>query len=361
MIYLFFLSLAASLIGNVFILKRFDVITDHLHKGPQKVHDKPTPRLGGVSLYLSLIITSFASIMLRKPYAKELLMIAIISTIPFFTGLVEDITAKTGAKNRLIIIVFSSLLGFSVLDAKVARLDIPIVDLLLENTIVSAIFTSIAITGITNAINIIDGLNGLASMTAIMILLSTGYVAFKVGDTAILTSSLILIGTLLGFLTLNYPFGFIFLGDCGAYLTGFIIGILVVLIVKRHNEVSPWFALLVCIYPVFETLFSMYRRKLLRGDSPTAPDRLHLHSLVYGVLLRKLFGSKIPKLYRNSLASTFLWALNAMGVVPATLFWDKTPTLIVFTIIFITLYLVLYYKLLFLKIPSWARKSLRKF
>ncbi|MFN3598497.1 MAG: glycosyl transferase family 4, partial [Aquificaceae bacterium] len=129
----------------------------------------------------------------------------------------------------------------------------------------------------------------------------------------------------------------IFLGDGGAYLVGFLIAEISVLLVKRNPEVSPWFPLLVVAYPVVESLFSIYRRKVLRGRSPGEPDKLHLHTLVY----RRL--SKIKdKTLRNSLTSPYLWALSLMGIVPALIFWKSTPMLVLMFFVFWLVYVYAY-------------------
>lgn len=101
-----------------------------------------------------------------------------------------------------------------------------------------------------------------------MILAGFAYVSFYLGDRFLLIVALSTLGGVIGFLVWNYPRGHIFLGDGGAYFLGFIIGELSVLMLARHPQVSAWFPLLLCIYPVFETLFSIYRKKWLRGRSP---------------------------------------------------------------------------------------------
>ena len=95
-----------------------------------------------------------------------------------------------------------------------------------------------------------------------------------------------MLGALLGFLVFNYPSGRIFMGDGGAYLLGFWLGELSVLLVVRNPDVSPWFPIVLLAYPVVETLFSIYRRKFLQGRSAGRPDAMHLHQLIYRRLAR---------------------------------------------------------------------------
>jgi len=108
-------------------------------------------------------------------------------------------------------------------------------------------------------------------------------------------------------------------------------------------------------YPVFETVFSIYRRKFLRDVSPGLPDGLHLHSLVYRRLMRWAVGNKSAKSLtrRNSMTSPYLWMLCMTAVVPAVLFWDNTPVLAGFILVFSVGYVVLYWRIVRFKSPRW--------
>lgn len=205
------------------------------------------------------------------------------------------------------------------------RLDIIGVDWLLQFGAISLICTMIAIAGAANAINIIDGYNGLAAVISAMIFAGFSYVSYYLGDRLLLITSVGMIGAIVGFLVWNYPRGLIFLGDGGAYFIGFMIGAVSVLMLARHPEVSAWFPLLLCIYPVFETLFSIYRKRFLRGQSPGMPDGVHLHMLIYKRLVRWAIGSSDArhKVQRNAMTSPYLWLLTSFAVIPAVLFWQN--------------------------------------
>ena len=126
--------------------------------------------------------------------------------------------------------------AFFILDVKITKVDVPLIDPILSISLISFLFTVFALVGLSNAINIIDGFNGLASGVSIMILLAITYVANNVGDFLVRDLSIMTIFALLGFFILNFPFGKIFLGDGGAYFIGFWIGVLT--LVKRI--VSPY-------------------------------------------------------------------------------------------------------------------------
>lgn len=107
--------------------------------------------------------------------------------------------------------------------------------------IIGLFFTTFALVGVSNAMNIIDGFNGLASGICLLILCAIAYVAYDVQDMEIFYCSLALIGAVFGFFVCNFPFGYIFLGDGGAYFLGFIIGILLVLLTQRQDCIKVLF------------------------------------------------------------------------------------------------------------------------
>ena len=116
-------------------------------------------------------------------------------------------------------------------------MDIHVFDYLLSSPIVALIFTAFAITGITNAYNIIDGFHGLSSMVANIALMATGYLALSLNDRTIAQLCFVMVGANLGFFIWNYPRGLIFLGDGGAYLLGFWTAVASTLLIVRHPEI----------------------------------------------------------------------------------------------------------------------------
>jgi UDP-N-acetylmuramyl pentapeptide phosphotransferase/UDP-N-acetylglucosamine-1-phosphate transferase len=126
-------------------------------------------------------------------------------------------------------------------------------------------------------------------MVGICILIAITYVAYKNNDLEIMYASLTFTGAVIGFFTYNYPRGLIFLGDGGAYLIGFVIACLSCLLVIRNDAISPWFPLLLNIYPIYETIFSIWRRKIYQKTNPSFPDRMHLHTLIYRRFLKRKY------------------------------------------------------------------------
>jgi UDP-GlcNAc:undecaprenyl-phosphate/decaprenyl-phosphate GlcNAc-1-phosphate transferase len=170
-----------------------------------------------------------------------------------------------GVKTRLIATAISAGLGIYLLNALITPVDAPGLDMFMNISIVAIVFTVVAVSGLANAYNIIDGFNDLASMVAIISLLGIGYVAFKANDAVLASVCMIVIGAIGAFFIWSYPRGLIFLGDGGAYLIGYLIATLSILLIVRNTIVSSWFALLVNAYPIFEKLFTIWRRKVHQG------------------------------------------------------------------------------------------------
>jgi UDP-N-acetylmuramyl pentapeptide phosphotransferase/UDP-N-acetylglucosamine-1-phosphate transferase len=263
---------------------------------------------------------------------------------------------------RLLLTMGAAVMGYYLLDARIERIDWIDSTWVLNHAWIALPLTVLAVAGIVNAINIIDGFNGLATVVTICMLLSLGYVALQVNDTFVLVGALIVAGAAAGFLIWNYPAGLIFLGDGGAYFLGFMLGELAVLLVMRNPQVSTWYALLLLIYPVFETLFSAYRRVFLRGQSPGAPDGIHLHSLIFRRVVLWAVGRRDARALnlRNSMTSPYLWLLSLMAVVPATLFWRNSGVLMALCLVFVIGYVWLYARIVRFRSPRWMILRHRK-
>lgn len=287
----------------------------------------------------------------------------VLAAIPAFAGgVVEDLTKRVSVSKRLLLSIVSAGIGAWLMGAVVTHLGIAPLDWLLKWPVVAIILTLFAVGGVVNAINIIDGFNGIVSGFAGFMLMAIAYVSFQLDDVFLLNASLALLGALLGFLVWNYPHGKIFLGDGGSYLIGFWLAELAVLIVARHPEVSPWFAALLLVHPVCETLFSVYRRKFLHGKSPWHPDGLHLHTLIFRRLNHRQWASKSArhKVQCNSMTAPYFWTLKAITALLAVVFWDNTAALIVSTFLFVFFYVWLYWRIVKFKTPHWMIKCDRR-
>jgi UDP-N-acetylmuramyl pentapeptide phosphotransferase/UDP-N-acetylglucosamine-1-phosphate transferase len=321
----------------------------------QKVHSHAVARIGGLPIFMAMVISACISIWRVPAMANWLMGLMLCSSIAFVGGIIEDYTGNVSAIRRLMLTMAAALLGFFLVDAKLGRIDFPMGTWWILSAWVALPLTVLAVAGIANAINIIDGFNGLASVVTICMLISLGYVAWQVGDVFVLVAALMVAGATAGFLIWNYPVGLIFLGDGGAYFIGFMLGELTLLLVMRNPQVSTWYAALLLIYPAFETLFSAYRRMFLRGKSPTMPDGIHLHSLIFRRIVQWAVGRKEARalMRRNSRTSPYLWMFSLMAVIPATVFWKNTTVLICFCLLFIVSYVWLYARIVRFKSPRW--------
>lgn len=178
----------------------------------------------------------------------------------------------------------------------------------------SVLFTCVAVGGVANAINIVDGFNGLAAGTVLIILVGFCVMAADLHDADIVHLCGLFGALTLGFLMVNWPWGKLFLGDGGAYFLGFSLAWLAVYLLARHAELSAWAPLLVCGYPILEVGFTIYRRKK-RNLNPGHPDRLHLHSLVKRRIIRRWLPNS-NNLVRNSVTGAVMWIA---AIIPATI------------------------------------------
>jgi UDP-N-acetylmuramyl pentapeptide phosphotransferase/UDP-N-acetylglucosamine-1-phosphate transferase len=348
----------ASFIATLLII-RFEHLHSHISadsdlSGPQKFHKKAVPRIGGVGIALGVLIAILLKLQAQSTSIIESTIL--ICAIPVFAiGLTEDLTKKISVRMRLLFVAIGALLAINLLNIQIAKLDIPGVDYLLGFSPIAIVFTVFAVTGLSNAYNIIDGFNGLSSMVGMITLMALGYMSYVLTDPIMISLSFIMAAAILGFFIWNYPRGLIFLGDGGAYLIGFWIAIISIMLVSRHSNVSPWFALLVNGYPILETLFTIYRRKIHQGKSPGQPDGIHFHSLIFRrVLSSGKSGAKQDDWFTaNARTSPYLWMLTSLAVIPAVLWWQSTPILIGFFALYIFSYVWLYKRIVTFRTPVW--------
>lgn len=348
-------SFFASFIATLLII-RYQHLHGHLSadndlSGPQKFHLDIVPRIGGISIALGLLIAEIIRLKNASPQNIEIKLL--MCSIPTFAvGLIEDLTKRISVRKRLFFTSISGALFVYLLDIQITSLGIPLLDHFFSLPLASLIFTIFAITGLSNSYNIIDGFNGLSSMVGMLALLAIAYLGIIFSDQALINLSLGMVAAILGFFIWNYPKGLIFLGDGGAYLIGFWVAGLSIMSVERHPEISPWFAILINGYPIFETIFTIYRRKFHQNKGVGQPDGMHFHSLLY----RRAINNKNKKndwLSANSRTAPYLWILATISIVPGVLFFQSTAALIAAFLIYALIYIWLYYKLVKFKIPTW--------
>jgi len=244
----------------------------------QKIHKGFVPPIGGF-----LIISSFFIYMyLWKPSSFILdAHILIPALFIFFIAFLEDFYLNIKPSIRFLVIFIGSLLY--VLNAE----KLPTIDIILINNFfnqfqfIEIIFYALGLTALANGVNMVDGMNGLAGMVLLSIILGICSLLL-INDifTPNYNSELISLGLLICiFLIFNFPFGKVFLGDSGAYTIGWITGVMIIEIFSL-NTIPSWGAVLLISYPILEVIFSTIR-KLVQKKNPLKPDLDHIHLKLY--------------------------------------------------------------------------------
>jgi UDP-N-acetylmuramyl pentapeptide phosphotransferase/UDP-N-acetylglucosamine-1-phosphate transferase len=328
--------------------------------GVQKFHTAPTPRVGGLGLMLGLCASAWTEL-LNQGAVENLLTPILIAGLPaFLFGTAEDLTKRVGVRERLLATMASGVLAWWLTGTSITRVDVWGLDSLLTWLPLSVAFTAFAVGGVANAVNIIDGFNGLASGTLIICYGAMGLIAWQVGDHELAQLCLILTSVTAGFFLVNFPLGKIFLGDGGAYLMGFLLAWVAVLLPARNSQVSVWAPLLVCGYPILEVLFSVWRKYRRVGHHPGQPDKVHLHMLMFRRVTRFCFRNSSSAM-QNGLTSPTLWPFSLLCAGLAVAFHTHT-LLLIFCLLFVALcYHLSYVRLTQFKWQFSSKKSATKF
>jgi UDP-N-acetylmuramyl pentapeptide phosphotransferase/UDP-N-acetylglucosamine-1-phosphate transferase len=309
--------------------------------GLQKFHCVPTPRIGGLAALAGLV----AAYGVSPEDVRHILGPLLIASLPAFTaGLLEDLTKKVSVRVRLVGTILSGVVAWYLTGMALTRIGVPGLDYLLSLAPLSVLFTAVAIGGVANAVNIIDGFNGLAGGVLSIMFAALGVIAAGAGDAALAGTCGALAACSLGFTFVNWPFGKIFLGDGGAYLLGFAVGWMAVVLVVRNPTIPAWAPLMVCAYPVLEVAFSIVRKSRRAGYNPALPDRVHLHMLVHRRVVRPWLSSRSRAL-QNGLTSPFAWVYAAALAAWGCAFSKDTFSLMAGLVLAALLYASVYTRL----------------
>lgn len=367
MIFLMLVGFITALVTSAILIRWARSHAAHYEDDkPQRFHVGAVPRLGGVGVLVGMaaawVVAALATTSgepLNVQFGWSVAVTCAVVVVPaVLGGIYEDVTQRLAIRYRLGLTAVSAALACWLLGLNVSRLALPGIDFALEVfPWLGVAFVMFAVCGLPHAFNIIDGYNGLAGSVAMLIGLALAHVALQQGDRQLAALVLCMVGATAGFLVWNYPRGLIFAGDGGAYLWGVVIAVVSIALVQRHSQVSPWFPMLLLIYPVWETVFSIYR-KLVRGVSPGVADALHFHQLIYRRIVRGVFHDDASRrmLMRNNRTSPYLWGFTILTVVPAVLFWNNTPMLMLCSALFVVFYVASYLMLVRFKVPRWLRR-----
>ena len=235
----------------------------------RRIHTKPIPRIGGLAIYLSFTLTT----LLFCDLNRDLVTILIGGGILVVLGILDDIY-RLNAWLKLIIQLVVSV--FAVLNGcEISHINLGGVYISLG--VMSIPLSVLWIAGLTNAINFIDGLDGLACGVSAISSMSLLFVVLLHGDILSAVIFAVLFGACVGFLPYNSNPARIFMGDTGALFLGYTLAVLSVQgVFKLHAMLAFLVPVTVLALPIFDTAFAIIRR-LFAGKSPFAPDRGHIH------------------------------------------------------------------------------------
>lgn len=251
----------------------------------RRVHRKAVPRLGGVAVFGSVLL-ALATLSLFDNLVTDAIgarawqvrALLIPAGVVFLFGIYDDLRGSP-ARAKLLAQVFAASLFF-LFGGRVAALSIPFVGSVDLPLMVSFLLTVVWVVGITNAFNLIDGMDGLATGAALFASLVLLAVSLLFGQPLVTVVTLALAGSLVGFLRYNFNPASIFLGDCGSLFIGFTLAALSVLgAQKSSTAIAVAIPLIAFGLPAVDTGFSMMRR-FVGGRSIFQPDREHIHHML---------------------------------------------------------------------------------
>lgn len=314
-----YVTLAICFVASLIItplVKRFAIKIGATDKpNHRKVHQKIMPRLGGLAIYISFVI----GVLILKPMDVYATPILIGSVIIIITGFLDDMTelsAKWKLLGQIVAAVVVVLGG-----VQVEFINLPFGYGELHFGYMSIPLTIFWIVAITNAINLIDGLDGLAAGVSSIALITISGMAFLKGDVFAMTMGLIVLVSTVGFLFYNFHPAKIFMGDTGALFLGYMIAVLSLLGFKNITAISLIIPVIVLGVPISDTLFAIIRR-IVHKQPLSAPDKSHLHHC----LLRLGFSHRQTVLLIYAMAAMFglaafifsmstMWGAVILGVI----------------------------------------------
>lgn len=234
----------------------------------RKQHERPMPFSGGVSILVSFVIT----VIIAQPVEREYIPIILGGTLIVILGIIDDkYDLKPSIKFLGQLVVISIPIFFGIIIDTINPFGITM------NFGVFAIpFTFLWIAVIINAINLIDGLDGLAAGVSVIALSSIAFIGILQNNIFVMMISVILIGSTLGVLYYNFNPAKLFLGDNGSMLLGYVLGVLSILGFKNVTFFSILFPIIILGVPFIDITFAAVRR-YREGVSLTRADRGHLH------------------------------------------------------------------------------------
>ena len=327
---LLFLTLPVIFLIN-YLINKFNFILDNKNSSQHKVfieRDTNPPFSGGIFIlvFLLFLIPN-----------NEINYKIIIFTI-FLIGFFSDINTLKSANFRFVIQIFVILFSVSVLNSFVQSTRWNMLDGLLNNYYFSLFFTSFCILILINGTNFIDGLNTIVIGYYLLILLFVSKF-YNINNDYMFNSEFIEYFSviLISILILNAA-NLLYLGDNGAYLLSFFIGILLIDLSNHTKNLSPYYVVNLLWYPAYENLFSIIR-KLKKKKSALKPDNSHLHQLFYLFLKKNII---LPPKIINTIAGAIINLFNFFVFMTATHYYLNTQAQLIILFVTLATYNLLY-------------------
>lgn len=275
------------------LVKTYSVLCGaYAKENKRTVHHGKISRIGGVAIYLAFIISM--AFFVQADQAIRGLVIS--SSIMFFTGLIDDlIDMKPIVKLGFEVLAALVLIYFGI-GVDVIRMPFGVS---IDMGLISFLFTIIWVAGITNAVNLIDGLDGLAGGMCVIILVVIGSISIIERRMDVMMITFILAASTAGFLIYNAHPASIFMGDCGSLFLGFMISAISLLGFKSSTILTLALPILLLMLPIIDTLSAILRRTL-KGMKFMEADKSHLHHL-----LMKQFGHRNTVIIMCGLTALF--------------------------------------------------------
>ncbi|MEG1997195.1 MAG: MraY family glycosyltransferase [Clostridiales bacterium] len=237
----------------------------------RKVHVRPVPRMGGVAIYAAFVV----GVLTLGVYSHQVAALLVAGSMVMLVGFVDDVK-NISPKLKLLGQLLASLLlaygGF-----RVQFVTNPFDGGIISLGVLSVPVTVLWLTGISNAVNLIDGLDGLSAGVSAIAALCMAAVCLAQGNALAAALAVILAAAALGFLRYNFNPAKTFMGDCGSLFLGFILGAIAILgLSKGATVVSLFIPLIIMGIPIFDTFFAIIRRMFLHKPIFEA-DKGHLH------------------------------------------------------------------------------------
>jgi len=273
------LSICCLICINLVLLNKKKIENISGHYDPiQKLHGSYIPPLGGVIIFINYLI--YLYVMNLNSFFLNFNII-IPSILIILVGLKEDLFSNVKPKTRFLTIFLASFIFIYNCDS-LPSIDIDFINTLFYNfPLIEILFYTLGLTTLSNGLNMVDGVNGLAGFSVLSILIGlisllliNGLFLDLIKIELISLTILVII-----FLFYNFPYGKIFLGDAGAYWLGWILGAIIITVFSLE-KLHTWQAVLILIYPTLEAVFS-FIRKLIQKKDPTKPDLEHIHLKLY--------------------------------------------------------------------------------